>query len=822
MNVASLAARLLRLSPINLVLAVSLLVVGYVGYGESHRAFPVFVLDKVAADSQQIKATLDGYLQAGLPLRQFPGFKPLTDSILQADDSLIAISVVTVKGEVVFENFEEQDRSFVVSHMHESHESFAQILGNLVPQKKGDAQPYQVIETRSAYDIVLPIQNKFETVGYLRLTSPKNLIEKTINGYFFWVFVVLIVLVLAYYGFLLATEARWGTSERRWLQVSYGLVFFAMAGFVVYTLINIYSDGIQEKTKVLANTLAFRLNKVIELGLTLDDIDGLDRALGDYKRLNPDISYVALIQGGRVLIHTDESQRGKRWVSQPNHYEFTAPLSASETTDREAIRTSTLVGIEKSVVYTQLWRNIKNFSVLFIASAFISFFLLDMLLSLRRQGRERAGEEEEKEEEEEEEAMRDLKVDLVRPVYFLGVFIEGLHVSFLPQFFQQVTQTSHVSPSLTSTLFTLFFAAFAFTLLPAGRYAETRGVKPLLIWGVVLSALGLAAMAMVTDFYVMALLRIMCGIGQGLLFIGCQSYIVMMASSSRKTQAAAIIVFGYNGGFISGAALGALLVTYMGTSGVFLLAAVLGMCILVYVLTMIEDVPAELRAPEAVSEGIGGRMLALMGAVLADFQFVKAMFFVGIVTKAALTGVTIFALPILMARLNYAQEDIGQILMFYSGGVLISSHVVSRLADRTGKTGPLLFWGSIGSGIGLVLIGLMGWETSATAHMPVLATGILIAGMVVLGLAHGFINAPIITHIGNTPVAGQVGRASTIAIYRFMERIGHIMGPIIVGQLLLANSLDPITISWIGIATVVLGLAFIVAPGGKRPAMHTT
>ena len=171
MNLPSLAARLLRLSPINLVLAMSLLVVAYVGYGESHRAFPVFVLDKVAAESQQIKAALDGYLQAGLPLRQFPGFLPLTSPVLQSDESLIAISVVTAEGEVVFENFEEKDRSFILNHKPEA---LAQIAGKLVPQKKGDVQPYQVIETSSAYDVVLPIRNRFETVGYLQLTSPST------------------------------------------------------------------------------------------------------------------------------------------------------------------------------------------------------------------------------------------------------------------------------------------------------------------------------------------------------------------------------------------------------------------------------------------------------------------------------------------------------------------------------------------------------------------------------------------------------------------------------------------------------------------------
>ena len=198
------------------------------------------------------------------------------------------------------------------------------------------------------------------------------------------------------------------------------------------------------------------------------------------------------------------------------------------------------------------------------------------------------------------------------------------------------------------------------------------------------------------------------------------------------------------------------------------------------------------------------------------------MLLIGITTKAVLTGVTIFALPILVFQMDYAQEDIGQILMFYSGGVLISSQVVSRIVDRTGKTTSILFSGALGSGLGLILIGLMGWETVLASNIPFLATIILISGMLILGVAHGFINAPIITHIARTPVAEKLGSATTVSVYRFLERIGHVLGPVIVWQLIILGEQNPITLSWIGGILFLLGLVFILTPGTVRATAQSS
>ena len=56
--------------------------------------------------------------------------------------------------------------------------------------------------------------------------------------------------------------------------------------------------------------------------------------------------------------------------------------------------------------------------------------------------------------------------------------------------------------------------------------------------------------------------------------------------------------------------------------------------------------------------------------------------------------------------------------------------------------------------------------------------------MALLGVGQGLIAAPIIARVAAGGAAGAVGRDRTIAVYRILERIGHISGPALVGLLL--------------------------------------
>jgi predicted MFS family arabinose efflux permease len=256
----------------------------------------------------------------------------------------------------------------------------------------------------------------------------------------------------------------------------------------------------------------------------------------------------------------------------------------------------------------------------------------------------------------------------------------------------------------------------------------------------------------------------------------------------------------------SGMALGSLLVNQLHAQGVFVIAGAVAVAATLYILLLLPRAEQKQQA----KAGIGAAIRKLAGDiknVVTSLEFVKTMFCIGIPAKAILTGTITFAMPLLLGQYGYRSEDIGQIIMLYGLGVIVASGYASRLVDRTKNSEGVLFSGAVVSGAGLVLIGLMG---SALIGNGPLSTIVVIAGTILVGIAHGFINAPVVTHVGHSELAKRVGANPVTTSYRFLERTGHIAGPFVVAQLFLRWGQEAQIIAWIGVVIAILGLLFVI------------
>jgi MFS family permease len=820
------AGRLANRIGIVAILIASLLLLGYVGVGEAHRTYPRFEVDRLSAQGELVQTAMQPFLQAGLPLEQFPGFTPLTQPLLESDPSIAAIAVVDPKGETLFANFQRASDSA----------SPARATGFRTSALQEGQRRYRVEENDRNYRVSFELRNKFEKVGDLQLVMPKAVISNTINHYFAYVALAGVALLVTYTAAVIAITARTRRLERallaqrfgsveterlarrgaRWLAIAYGACFLLMAAAVMVALLNIYAQGVRGKTEALGNSLSQRLDAPLTLGLALDDFTGLDQVLKDYQTLYPELSFIALTEGDRVVIDTDSRRVGTTWRPYPSTYEYTARLDRAGA--GSAVHFGVHVGIPESVIYEKLWRGAKNFVVLFVASGFLAFLLFNLLQSFsQRRYRGLPGGR----------TVSDFRLGLVSPFYFLAVFVEALAVSFMPQHLQGLARVGGVDPGIVSSLFTVYFVAYGLSLLPASRYAQRHGTKSIMVAGIALTVAAMLMMAFVTNIYAMFPIRALAGFGQGLILAGVQTYILEVSAREKQTQGAGILVVAYNGGMISGMAMGALLAVYMGTQGVFILAACLAVLITLYAASLlpnIRETPDAAIAGRPARAGAQRRLWASLGGALKELGFLKAILLIGIPSKAILAGVTIFAMPLMLSRQNFAQEDIGQIIMFFAAGVLISNIYVSRWVDRIGKTTGVLFIGTLVSAAGLFLTGLLGWDTVARSGLPYLAPIVAILGMAVLGLAQGFITAPILTHVANSAAALRAGRSATASLYRFLERFGHMTGPLLVSQLLILNHQSTFTLSLIGGVIAVFGLLFVLGwnRGVVQPAKVPT
>jgi hypothetical protein len=121
----------------------------------------------------------------------------------------------------------------------------------------------------------------------------------------------------------------------------------------------------------------------------------------------------------------------------------------------------------------------------------------------------------------------------------------------------------------------------------------------------------------------------------------------------------------------------------------------------------------------------------------------------------------------------------------------------------------VLVAGGFASAAALIVMGLVGNEVlPSLLRSPVASTLMLAGGTFLLGLAQGCINAPIITHVADTSAARELGPAGASAIYRVLERIGHVAGPLIAAQLLLLAGTGPQMLPWVGVGLLALSLAF--------------
>ncbi|MCA0406563.1 MAG: MFS transporter [Proteobacteria bacterium] len=765
-----------------IVAVVSLVILVYIAFGEARRNYERFQIEKLISQGQVAQGALETFVRPGFPMHQFVGFSTMTDGIVEADPLVDNIAAYDATGKRVFTSTSGGNIGFIQVEGHKSDDGLAEIR-----------------TSSDVLQVVLPIKNRFETVGSLVLSSPRGKLHERVELAFRPLFYISAAasVVFALYVVMFGQNAP-PNRRARVVAIAFALKFTVVSVFVVHTLLSVYSQGAQSRAKAIADSLASRLDDVISYGLTFEELTGIISLTDDYKRLNPDIRAAAVLVGDKIRAHSAPVPKDGHWVSMPNEFEFAVPISKAN----DAVLVQIMVAMPKDVVYRQVMRSGKNFAALFVACAFIAALFMGVARSLQYVSNADAA----RDPEEKERAT----LNLVKPVFFLAVFVEHLNYAFLPQLMQEYTVKAGLSLGYASLPFLAYYAAFALSLVPAGRLNDTLGSRKIILAGLAMAGAGIAMLASSQGIMMATLARGLAGIGQGTLFIGVQSYVLANSSAHRKTQANSSIVFGFQAGMISGMAIGSLLVSYIDAAGVFQLGAGLAIATMVYSLAVLPaGVMGEVIAPRSSTPW------ADFGRMLRNGPFLKSMLLIGVPAKAVLTGVLLFALPLLLTKAGYAREDIGQITMVYAGAVIVASSLISAYTDRSGQTERILVAGGALTALGLVLISFAGLDMFAGKDASGLGmTALIVVGVTVVGISHGFINAPVVTHVAESEIAGELGVANVASTYRLVERLGHMTGPVIMGQVFLFFGPSWSTIGWVGAGVLLLTILF---PSEEEP-----
>ncbi len=730
----------------------SVLLLVYVAYGEISRTNARFQTIRMTAQGEIIQNQIESHLRAGLPLDQFVGFKILAADLKKADALLRSVRITDNAAMALFDS------------------------DQLNP---------------SDFKVELPLRSKFETVGALTLSIDGDTNSQALSPYLYMLIASAVVIALVLTWFLLKRlddENPEGAQQKILLL---GLSFQTL--LIVFLMLGIYSYGAKSTASMLSTSLTTRIASVFDNQLVFDDLTEIPEMLDDYRKRNPSIS--------SIQVRIDQQLKYQSVGSEEIHLGLEDDIlieSAINHPSGQAL--SVGLTLPRSVVYMAIARNLKNFAALFIASNLLAILFLKLLNSFEvKNGKAVSAADHSTHESAKASSL-----------LFLAVFADNLTASFLPQLIKNLAVQEDLPPYAVSMAFMSYFFCFASVLLPADRYAAAKDPRRLLWLGASLMCLGALTLLTFDAYAACVASRALSGAGQGMVFIAVQSLLLRWTSKNGTLGANSSIVYQFNAGMICGLALGSLMVLYVNTSGVFIIVATTALIILA--LCSVLTTPATLSTASAVA---AKPRPASYLQFWKDKTFSLPALLVGIPSKAVMTGVVVYALPLLLTQMAFEKEEIGQMLMFYAVGVLLVNQVLAKRSKKPEALSRSVGFAMLSSGFAVASIGGLGliYSLYPEAYLAV-AIGVVFT-VLIIGFCHGAINAPVVTLVANSDAAHQYGAAPVASYYRFSERVGHVLGPLLVGQVLLFGGGKTEGLLYIGAALILLALIFAVLQNNR-------
>ena len=810
-----------------LVIVLSILtLLTYIGYNETKLKYLPFQLNKLAAQGEIVKTGFDGYLNAGLPIEQFSGFRSIASTLLKSDSSIENIRVINLLGDIIFFESNDGSEEALVKFKQRSRTYYNNPL-------EFDFPAAESLESEQSYVIKQILTSKFGPVGAVLVEANKKQTIAELNQQFELPFQAIIGLTLLFLFIVIAYELLGAQKLNRSkvFKIAYVFCYLALSVLISKTVYSVYESGANATTLAMSDSMVQRLTTAKDVGVDLDDLSGIDQMLEKYKSGNRTIAAIALIKGDINIAHTDPAQIGKLYQMVPNSYEYVNQLDSEQG---EALDFRVAVNIPKDVLLQAILSSTKAFVVLFIACALIAFIFLNAGTSLIEMFNKRAKSS----AKELANLNFETGLHLIQPAYFMIVLVNALFVPFLPKLIADIADESIYSYATASLPFTLYYLVFALVLIPAGQYAERGNLKKMMVLGFIAEFFGMLLIFLSDDYILIVSARILSGIGQGLFLIGLQSYVMAITPKTQRSRGHAVKVVGRNAAMIAGTAIGALLYAYIEYRIIFLLGSVISLLSIAYLWNLVpkpESITGKLDRPLTENNDHPWQKLRRsITKVMRDAEFLRTLTLVGIVGKMSIAGVVMFAIPLMMFSQGYKADDVGLMLMFYYISSMVMTSYVARIVDGAGMSRKALILSAMLGGLAIVVVGLVSqpgssYETLMAGMEPLvwLSKQFIEAGMgasavvlyiaiILLGISNGLLAAPVMTHINNTDVSRKEGIKQVAATYVFLERFGHVAGPAVIAHLLFLNNNAPLSISLFGVIMVVLGGVYMVTSRGAE------
>jgi MFS family permease len=353
---------------------------------------------------------------------------------------------------------------------------------------------------------------------------------------------------------------------------------------------------------------------------------------------------------------------------------------------------------------------------------------------------------------------------------FLTVFLDllgfGLVIPFLPGVARDLGASD-----LTATLLSAVFSAMQFLFIPLwGRLSDRVGRRPVLLWSIFATALGMVGLALADSLWWLFAARLFTGIATANIAVA-QAYIADVTTPETRARGMGILGMAFGLGFILGPFIGGELGQYplFGREGPLAALVAAG-------LSVVNVVLAFFVLPESLA--VGSRAPASQRPSLRHLgrEFSWAATIPGLSRAFVISFLLTFLFSGLEVTLRLFTEDAFGMNVAGTGRLLgvvglvaaiVQGGLIGRLTPRFGEV-RLLVVGTILQAIGFFFTGLSPRLASAGVTVLFLAGGTIAAG-------GGLANPSLSSYTSRRASPSEQGRV--LGNFQALSALGRTLGP---------------------------------------------
>ena len=398
----------------------------------------------------------------------------------------------------------------------------------------------------------------------------------------------------------------------------------------------------------------------------------------------------------------------------------------------------------------------------------------------------------------------------IRPFMFIFAISAGFSASFFPLFVNNLYQPlwglgKDVIIGLPIS-FSMFFLAISMPL--TGILSDRIGWYKPMIAGIFINATAWILTAMSRDLYHVLIFQSLMGIGSGAIFMSSQKFVIDNSSNTNRAANMASYSASFFSGNLCGIVVGGMLADRIGYENVFFLSGVISMFAFIYGINIFGK--SMRRAGKEIKQDIkkeksDSSFARASFQLIKDREFFAVVFLQAIPAKIAVIGFLFYLVPIYLKSIGTLQSNIGRVVMCYGILMAFLGPVLSRLLKASHRKYNIFAGGMI-TGIAMI-----------SNHFFSGFTSVLMI-VIMLGLAQALSNSPMTSYISEMAIVQKIGTGTSMGLFRFLERIGNVTGPVLVGFLIYKKGYEQ-SIVILGIISLVCSILYIlmISMGKNKP-----